>query len=609
MRTLFEKLKVVFDLEGSGRLIFYSVFVGIVAGLGAAVFYVALNWTQSIAMGQWIGYYQPSAGTEHFAHPPQSPQCWWALLLVPTVGGLLCGWLVYTFAPEAEGHGTDGMVRAFHRAKGVIRARVPFIKTIASTLTIGTGGSAGREGPIAQIGAGFGSFLAGRLKLSDYERRMLVLAGAAGGVGAIFQAPLGGALFAVEVLYASTAIEFAAIVPCVVSSVVAYSIFNRLSGVAVPFKASQDVAFHGISELPLYVVFAVICAIVGFIYVWAFYNTRDRFFRKIRIPNMFKPAIGGLMVGVIALQWPQIMAGGYGWIQQALDGNTEGNILSLPLHLMAILVVAKIVATSCTISSGGSGGVFAPSLFIGAMLGGAFGQLCNMCFPEMVSQSQAQAFVLVGMGGFFAGVAKVPLTALIMVSEMCGSYSLLVPLMVVSMINVAILSQRWTLYEEQVSSLIDSPAHLGDFVVDVLAGIQVREVFEPSRPLTTIPEGMPLPQVLHVVAQSADTYFPVVDTDHELVGIFSLHDIRSTLEGNGAGSLILASDLASSPVATVTPDDNLHTALRLFTQKQIAEVPVVNPENPRRVIGMLSRKEVIDAYDQQMQAHGKKGRR
>ncbi|MBN2216773.1 MAG: chloride channel protein [Pirellulales bacterium] len=600
MKTLLNKLKSIFDLEGSGRLILYSALVGVVAGLGAAVFYVGLNWVRDFALGDLMGYHPPAAKSEPSAFPIQSPTHWWAVLLVPTIGGLMCGWLVYTFAPEAEGHGTDGMIRAFHRAKGVIRARVPFIKTIASALTIGTGGSAGREGPIAQIGAGFGSFLAGRLKLSDWERRMLVLAGAAGGVGAIFQAPLGGALFAVEVLYASTAIEFAAIIPCVVSSVIAYSVFNVIFGVDVPFAAPKDIAFHGLGELPLYIVFAVVCAVAGFAYVWTFYNVRNRVFRKLPIPRVFKPAIGGLLVGVIALWLPQVMAGGYGWIQEALDGN----LARLPLHLMAILVVAKILATSFTISSGGSGGVFAPSLFIGAMLGGAFGQLCHTWFPDLVSQSQAQAFVLVGMGGFFAGVAKVPLTALIMVSEMSGSYNLLVPLMVVSMINVAILSQRWTLYEEQVSSLIDSPAHLGDFVVDVLAGIQVREVFQPSRPLTVVPEEMPLPEVLRVVAQSADAYFPVVDRNHELVGIFSLHDIRSALIGNGGGNLILASDLASSPVSTLTPDDNLHTALRLFTQKRIAEAPVVNPENPRRVIGMIRRDEVIAAYDQQMQAHG-----
>lgn len=594
MDTLINKLRAIFDLEGSGRLLLYSGLVGVVSGLGAAAFFYVLRAFQAFALGQVVGYYPPPAGTEPVAHAAQMPNCpWWVLLLVPTLGGLLCGMLVYGFAPEAEGHGTDAMIRVFHRAKGIIRGRVPLIKAVASTLTIGSGGSAGREGPIAQIGAGFGSFLATRLRLGDTERRTLVLAGAAGGVAAIFHAPLGGALFAVEVLYASTAMEFAAIVPCVCSSVVAYSIFNALCGTDVAFRASEELVFRGITDLPFYLVFAVVCALTGFVYVWMFYGTRNRIFRRLPIPNMLKPAVGGLVIGMIALELPQVMAGGYGWVQKALDGE-------LTLQFMALLAMAKIVATSVTISSGGSGGVFAPSLFIGAMVGGAFGAACHGVFPDWAPQPEA--FVLVGMGGFFAGVAKVPLTALVMVSEMCGSYTLLVPLMVVSVINVAILSRRWTLYEEQVSSLIDSPAHLGDFVVDVLADIRVGQVYQPSRGATLIREDMPLPEVLQIVAASNESYFPVVDHEGELVGIFSLHDIRSTLIGNGAGGLVLASDLATSPAATVMPNDNLHTAMRLFVQHRIDELPVVDADNPRRVICMLRRGEVTAAYDQHISA-------
>ena len=593
--SITKKLGEIFDLEGSGRLMLYSGLVGVVSGLGAVLFFWTLNGFQEFALGDLMGYYPPSAGSEIVDHAQQNPLPWnwWLTLLIPTLGGLACGVLVYGFAPEAEGHGTDGVIKAFHHKKGFIRSRVPLIKMIASTLTIGTGGSAGREGPIAQVGAGFGSFLATKLRLNDWERRMLVMAGAAGGIGAIFHAPLGGALFAVEVLYASTAVEFAAIVPCVCSSVVAFSVFNLIVGEGQAFNTPATLIFRGVYELPVYAGFAVVCAVAGFIYVTVFFGFRDKIFRRLPIPNQIKPAIGGFFVGLIALQFPQIMNGGYGWIQQALNGE-------LTLRLMMCLAVAKILATSFTISSGGSGGVFAPSLFIGAMLGGAFGQACHMAFPDLVPEPSV--FVLVGMGGFFAGVAKVPLTALIMVSEMSASYSLLVALMVVSMINVAILSQRWTLYEEQVSSLIDSPAHLGDFVVDVLAGIQVREVYKPSRGVTLVREDLPLPAVLELVASSTNVYFPVVNAKDELVGIFSLSDIRSTLVGNGAGGLILASDLARSPVATVTPNDNLHTVLKIYSQRLIDSVPVVEEDDPSQVICMLNRGEVIAAYDQQMSA-------
>ncbi len=598
MRSLVQKLRTIFDLESSGRLIVYSALVGVVAGLGAALFYSGLKWTQDLALGQCMNYWPPGAGSEQTGHPVHLPDTWWIVLLVPTLGGLLCGAIVYTFAPEAEGHGTDAMVRAFHGLKGHIRARVPVVKTIASIITIGTGGSAGREGPIAQIGAGFGSFLATRLRLSDWDRRVLMLAGGGAGIAAIFRAPLGGALFSVEVLYASTAIEFSAIVPCVVSAVIGYSVFAGIHGSGLAFYVPENVTFGGAHELPFYVVFAVVCSLAGFAYVWCFYGLRDWGFRRLPIPNHFKPAIGGLMLGLLALWLPHVMAGGYGWIQEALRGGLSTG--QMTLWFAAALAMAKILATSFTISSGGSGGVFAPSLFIGAMLGGAFGLACHQLFPAQAPLPEA--FVLVGMGGFFAGVAKVPLTALLMVSEMSGSYDLLVPLMLVSTINVALLSQRWSLYEEQVSSLIDSPAHLGDFVVDVLEGMKVREVYRPSRPPTLIREDARLPAVLHVVAHSNDSYFPVVDDAGHLVGIFSLQDIRSVLVGNGAGDLVLASDLATSPVATVTPDDNLHTVLRLCTQRQIAEIPVVDPQDPSRVICMLHRGEVIAAYDRQMTA-------
>jgi CIC family chloride channel protein len=593
-QTLVKKLRAVFDLESAGRLILYSPMVGVVAGLGAALFFFLLTELQAFALGYVEGYYPPPAGSEPAPRVKQLPTYWPAVLLVPAVGGLGCGLLVYTFAPEAEGHGTDAMVRAFHRLKGEVRGRVPIIKTLASIMTIGTGGSAGREGPIAQIGAGFGSFLANRLGLSDRERRLLMLAGGAGGIGAIFQAPLGGALFVSEVLYASAAVEFEVFIPAITSSIIAYTVFLAIFrpefGQEFAFRTPPMLEFHGIQELPFYLALALLCSVAGFVYVRFFYGLRDGF-KRLPIPNAFKPALGGLALGAIALMLPQVMSGGYGWIQEAIDGK-------LTWQIMATLVLAKIAATSFTISSGGSGGVFAPSLFVGAMLGGAFGQLCHLWFPGFIAQPAA--FVLVGMGGFFAGVAKVPLTAILMVCEMSGSYGLFVPLMLVSIANVALLSSRCSIYEEQVHSLIDSPAHLGDFVFDVLERIRVREVFRPDRKLDLVAQDMPLPQILRLVAHSKNSYFPVVDGDREMVGIFSLSDVRSALLGNRAGALIVAADLATERVLTVQPEDDLHTALRRFTQKNIDEIPVVDPEDPRKVLGMLSRKEVIGAYDQQL---------
>ncbi len=585
--SILDHLRSIFDTESSGRLMLFAPLVGIVAGLGAVAFFFLLNIVQSFALGQVVGYFPPSAGDEVALHAMQFPTHSWAVVLVPTLGGLLCGLLVYGLAPEAEGHGTDAMVKAFHRLGGRIRGRVPFVKSIASIITIGTGGSAGREGPIAQIGAGFGSFLAQRLGLGDKERRLLMLSGGAGGIGAIFRAPLGGALFVSEVLYGSTAFEFTAVIPCFLSSITAYSVFAAIYGQGLAFNTPAGLEFHRIMELPFYLVFAVLCSIFGYLYVLIFYGLRNHVFRKLPIPNAIKPAIGGLALGMMALWLPQIMSGGYGWIQLAIEGK-------LAIGLLLILCLGKIVATSLTISSGGSGGVFAPSLFIGAMLGGAFGALCEQLFPGAIEHPEA--FVLVGMGGFFAGVARVPLTAMLMVCEMSGSYGLLVPLMLVCILNTALLSSRWTLYEEQVTALVDSPAHQGDFVVDVLEQMYVCDVMDTKRQLDLVPENMSLAEVLQLASLSNNVYFPVVNTEKMMVGIFSLRDLRTALTGNGANPFVLATDIAVSPVLTVTPKDDLHKALRRLTQKNIDEVPVVDPDNASHIIAVLSRHDINTAY-------------
>ena len=304
------------------------------------------------------------------------------------------------------------------------------MKIIASAITIGTGGSAGKEGPIAQIGSGFGSAFASLLKLKARERRILLLAGAAGGIGAIFQAPLGAALFAPEVLYRETEFEYEAILPCIVSSITAYAVYTQLyKGGALFFPGPVDFSLPG--ELLPYTLFGVVCAMTGFLYVRILYGSRDRFFKPLRLHKMLKPAVGGLLLGTIAYAFPQVSDGGYGWIQMALEGKMFWGT-------MLLLAFLKILGTSCTIGSGGSGGVFGPSVFIGAMLGGAFGFLGHQVAPEWVVNPGA--FVLVGIGGFFAGVAKTPVSSIIMACEMSASYTLLVPLMLVSSKRTARMS-------------------------------------------------------------------------------------------------------------------------------------------------------------------------
>ncbi|UJX42916.1 chloride channel protein [Desulfovibrio sp. JY] len=372
------------------RRLVLSALVGVVAGLGAVFFdsllVQSLTWLVEVPMA-WARHgiaFQSAPGLH-------TPIVSWIIIPIAGLGGLASGLLVFCIAPEAEGHGTDAMIESFHLRGGYVRKRAPIIKFIASALTIGSGGSAGKEGPIAQIGSGFGSILATFLKLDTADRRVLLLAGAAGGIGAIFQAPLGAALFVPGVLYRDTEYEFEALLSCIIASISAYAVFSQVFGRQALFTPGP-VHFAMPVELLPCLIFGVLCAAAGYIYIKVFYGLRDHFFKPLPIPRMLKPAIGGLLLGCVAWQFPEVIDGGYVWIQTALDGK-------MLWQTMAALVLLKMVATSFTIASGGSGGVFGPSVFIGAMLGGAFGELGHALFPNLVVNPGS--FVLIGMGGFF----------------------------------------------------------------------------------------------------------------------------------------------------------------------------------------------------------------
>ncbi len=286
------------------RLTLLSIVVGVIAGLGAILFDELLATALRRLIWPFTGYAEPGPGAAAAAAAAMGSVHSWRFLVIPVLGALVSGLIVYSLAPEAEGHGTDAMIESFHLGGGKIRKRVPIVKILASALTIGSGGSAGKEGPIAQIGSGFGSVFASALKLKPRERRILVLAGAAGGIGAIFQAPLGAALFAPEVLYRETEFEYEAILPCVISSIISYAVYTQLyKGGALFFPGAVDFALP--TELLPYAIFGVVCAAAGFVYVRAFYGLRDRFFEPLRINRFFKPALGGLMLGAIAFLAPR----------------------------------------------------------------------------------------------------------------------------------------------------------------------------------------------------------------------------------------------------------------------------------------------------------------
>ncbi|OEU73732.1 MAG: chloride channel protein [Desulfuromonadales bacterium C00003093] len=575
------------------RLLILAALVGIVAGTGALFFYFATNSVEHLMLGKIGNFHPPLEGTPessftNFVDSLSIPHRWF-LFLIPALGGLFSGWLVYKFAPEAEGHGTDAALEAFHRKSGIIRGRVPIVKTLASIVTIGTGGSAGREGPIAQIGAGFGSFIATKLGLSTMDRRILLLAGMAGGIGATFRSPLGGALFAVEVLYRDPEFEHEGLIPCIISSIVAYSLFGAVTGWK-PLLNTPHFHFDRPTELILYLVLGISCALLGVVYVKTFYGMRD-LFRMLPFPDWQKPAIGGLAVGIMALFIPQILGSGYGWVQAALYGK-------MALWVMLAVALAKIVATSLTISSGGSGGVFAPSLVIGAMLGGAFGASAEILFPALTQDPRA--YVLVGMAGFFAGVANAPIATLIMVSELTGNYGLLAPLMLVCVVAMIVMRKN-SIYEKQVAGRFDSPAHFGDFVIDILEGIQVRSLASKGRKPTLIPEGMTLPDILDKIATAKTAYYPVVNGQGLMTGIFSVNDIRRILNEDIPPTLIIAGDLAIRSVISATPEEHLTSVMKKLTARDLDEIPVVDAENPQKVLYMMSRRTLLAHYAEQVE--------
>lgn len=449
----------------STKLVFYSVLIGVVGGLAAQLFSECVHLANKYLLTGLAGYSAPGLPREGGVLRETFGQYGrWLIPVVTTLGGLISGWLVYTFAPEAEGHGTDGAVKAYHQNGGRIRGRVPLVKTIASAITIGSGGAAGREGPTAQITAGVGSVLAGWLGLDDRTRRLMVLAGVAAGLSAIFRSPLGAALFAIEILYSEMEFEARMLVYTVIAAVVAYAVNGAFMGWEPIFTLPESTAFHDPLHLLWYSVLGIIAGIMGAIIPTIFYRTRD-FFHKLKIPVKLKPALGGLLLGLMALALPQILGGGYGWMQLAIEGK-------LAIGLLATLSVAKIIALSLTISSGGSGGVFAPTLFSGTMLGALVATVANTLFPS--TGLSVAAFGVVGMAAFFAGAARVPMATLLMVSEMTGGYKLMVPTMLSVVLSYMI--QSWltrtakypTLYQAQVKNRSQSPVHHAEYLKTAL---------------------------------------------------------------------------------------------------------------------------------------------
>jgi CIC family chloride channel protein len=552
--------------------------VGLVSGISAGVFYYLLDLSSSFFLGYLANYFPPKAGGEGFSVPQIGDIRYW-IALIPAIGGLLSGLIVYHWSPEAEGHGTDAVINSFHKLAGRVRKRVPIVKMVASILTIGSGGSAGREGPIAQTCSGFSSWIGNAFRLGDHDRRILVVCGVAAGIGSIFKSPVGGAIFAIEVLYQRD-FEVDALFPSFVSSAVAYSVFASLPWIGFhPMFTTTKTTFTHPINLLFYLVLGMVCGLLSVLYVRVFYGFRDRFFKRLSIPVHLKPAIGGAMLGMLALYLPASLGGGYGWLQQAMFGK-------LTLTFMIVLLFAKIVATSLTISSGGSGGVFAPSLVIGGMIGGVLGMLLK---TFMVGIDQ-EAFVLVGMAAFFAGAAKVPIASMIMVSEMTGDYLLLAPLMLACAVSYAI-SGKWTIYENQVTNRAISPAHRGEFSVDILEEIEVRKATRVA--VAVSPEDNIL-HVIDLIISTGQLAYPVLSND-KLVGIVSYRDTLRVPHDVIDSTRI--KEVMQGELTVCLPNETLAVALRRMDESGHGYLPVVDVHDSKKLLGMLNRRDLIRGHE------------
>jgi chloride channel protein, CIC family len=454
------------------RLIIDTLILGVVGALAAQLFTLMLRAANWLFLEKLAHYKPPTlSGEGGTLQQVIGPFGLWLIPIATTLGGLIVGFLIDRIAPEAEGHGTDTAVRAFHRAEGFLRARVAPVKMVASAITIGSGGAAGREGPVALIAAGFGSLYATVMGRSEEDRRLMLLVGMASGLSAIFRSPVGTAIFAIEVLYSDMVFESGALLYTMIGAIVAYALNGLFVGYTPLFHMPAELRLAGPLSYLWYLVLGVAAGLVGLLLPLVFYNLRD-WFRHLAVPFYLKPALGGLGVGLIALALPQVLGGGYGWMQLAIDGRIAAGTL-------VFLLFAKILALSLSVSSGGSGGVFAPSLFIGAMLGGTFAYLLH---------EPAAAFVVVGMAAVFSAAAHVPIASLMMVTEMTGGYTLLVPAALAVMVSYLVqtriaTSQRLKyrgLYESQVADSSASPAHHTEHLKIALRILKEQGVSNPS---------------------------------------------------------------------------------------------------------------------------------
>ncbi|MBN1264663.1 MAG: chloride channel protein [Anaerolineales bacterium] len=564
-------------------LILTSILVGLGAGVGAILFRYLIKGVE------WVGY----------TWVPMVTAGWGKayVVFVPAVGGLLVGLLVYNFAREAKGHGVPEVMEAVALRGGRIRPVVAIVKSLASSLSIGSGGSVGREGPIVQIGSALGSTIGQWFHLSDERIRNLVACGAAGGIAATFNAPIAGVIFALEVILAEFRVNYfsTVVISAVSASVIAQAVFGDLPAFPIPVEYQ----INHVIEFAFYPLLGVLAAFVGVIFVKVLYAAEDLFESWKAIPEWFQPAVGGAMLGVVALvyplftplQWeklPQIFNVGYDVIEEALLNHTA-------LAVVLLLLILKLLATALTLGSGGSGGIFAPGLFMGAMLGAAFGILMNTLFPGI--PAPAGAYALVGMAAVFSASAHAPITAVIILFELTGDYKIILPLMLT--VVIATLISRHFLKGESIYTLKLSRRGVrlrAGRDVDILQGVLVSDVM--TTDVSSAAGSLTIDQLSDLFNHSRFHQYPVLDEKNNLEGMVSIGEMESAIYFRKDEELHVDSICTPYHHLVLTfPDESIGDVMTKMGPRGLAGLPVVSRENPRKLVGLVSRTDIIRAYD------------
>ncbi len=555
-----------------------ALIIGVLAGSAGIAFKYMIKGFQ------WLFYGNAGALSHVISSLP-----WYRTLFIPALGGAIIGPLIYFLAREAKGHGVPEVMSAVALKGGVIQKRVGAVKAFASSIAIGSGASVGSEGPIVGIGSAIGSGIGQYLKFSGARMKSLVGCGAAAGIAAIFNAPIAGVMFAIEIIIGD--IAFTTFSPLVISAVTATVISRAWWGDVPVFQVP---AYELVSplEIPAYIILGLIAAAVAVSFTKTLYATEDFFDEKVKIPEYVKPVIGGLLIGMIGLFAPHVQGVGYEIIDLALLGE-------LPFLLLFVLVFLKVAATSLSLGSGSSGGVFAPSLFIGAATGGAFGKIAHSIVPTLSATSGAYA--LVGMGAVVAGATHAPITAIMIIFEMTSDYHIILPLMIACITSTVFASylSKESIYT---TKLVRQGINLeAGKEVNILKSILVKNAM--AKGAQTIPENMTLGKFSQFLKKTKHSNFPIVDKEGLLSGIISFQDFKEAVFESGLEDLIVINELATHKVITITAEENLDAALQKIGSRNIEQIPVVSKENPKKIVGMLSRRDIISAYNKGLLEH------